>query len=159
MLPTPPLVVLSLFLSTTYAYPSTNPGVAYSSMPHDGLLRFHVRQHSPITPSSTDLGTLLSSSTASSKENRYERSLIQPIHCRIGLAQPSPTLLPRRPQIALSVYNFQSMLTTQRQFNGYVFNIVFYPSGHFELLLQMPVRFAESDLRCHRGGETGALCL
>ena len=109
-----------------------------------------MRRHSPITPSSTDLGTLLSSSTASSKENRHGRFPIQSIHCRIGLDQPLPTLLPRRLQIALTVYNFQSMLTAQRQFNGYVFSVFFYPSGHFELLLQMPVRVEESNLQCHR---------
>ena len=36
-------------------------------------------------------------------------------------------LLSRRPQIALSVYNLQSMSTIQRQFNGYVFNVTLCP--------------------------------
>jgi len=43
------------------------------------------------------------------------------------------------------------MLTTQRYFNGYVFNVVLYPSGHFKLLLfQMPMRAEESNLWHHR---------
>jgi len=36
---------------------STNSGVVYSSMPHDGLVRFRTRQHYSITPSSTNLYT------------------------------------------------------------------------------------------------------
>ena len=66
------------------------------------------------------------------------------------------SLLSQGPQINLSVHNLQSISPTQRQFNGYVFNVVLYPPGHFELLLsQLRMRAEESNLRHHRGGEEG----
>ena len=103
---------------------STNSGVAYSRI-SDDLVRFRKRQHHPIIPSSTSLCTLLSPSIAFSKEKRHRRSLIQSIHC---VASDStnlrPPLLSRWGQIAFSVCNLQSTLTTQRQFNGYAFNVV-----------------------------------
>ena len=55
------------------------------------------------------------------------------------------------PQISLSVHNLQSMSTTQPPFNGYVFNVVVYPPGHFKLILfQMLMRAEESNFRPHR---------
>ena len=43
--------------------------------------------------------------------------------------------LSQQPQITLSLYDLQKMLRTQCQSNGYLFNLVIYPSSHFRLLL------------------------
>ena len=64
----------------------------------------------------------------------------------------------QRPQTALSVYNLQGMLAPQRQFNGYLFNVVLYPSGHFELLFQMPMRAEESSLQVRRVHRDSEVC-
>ena len=53
------------------------------------------------------------------------------MYCRIGLDQRSPILLSLADPNRYSVYNFQSMLTTQHQFNCYVFNVVRFPSCYF----------------------------
>ena len=94
---------------------------------HNGLVRFRMRRHHPITLSPTSFYTVPSSSIAFPKQNKHGRSLIQWIQCCIGIDQPSPPLLCRWAQIALSVYNLQSMVTNQRHFSGYVFDMVLYP--------------------------------
>ena len=55
---------LALFI---HLYLSTSSGVAYSSMHHDGLVMFRMRQHYPITPSSINLHTPVCSSSRSRK--------------------------------------------------------------------------------------------
>jgi len=144
-----------------HLYLSTNSGVAYSSRPHDCLVRFHTQQHYPIIPSSTNLYTPSWTLVLNRVPEREQaQALPHPVNtlCRIGLDQPSPppsslSTAPNRPFCIQPPEHVDDL----RQFNGYVFNVVPYPSGHFELLLfQMLMRAEELNLRHHRGGEVGA---
>ena len=89
---------LALFI---HLYLSTSSGVAYSSMHHDGLVMFRMRQHYPSHP-------VQSTSTHPSAPHRVpEReqapALPHPVNTlhRIGISQPSPpsslSTAPNRP--------------------------------------------------------------
>ena len=97
---------LALFI---HLYLSTSSGVAYSSMHHDGLVMFRIDSTTPSHP-------VQSTSTHPSAPHRVpEREQapafphpVNTLH-RIGIRPPP---LSRRPQIALSLYDLQSMLMT-----------------------------------------------
>ena len=145
---------LAHFIHRPSIHLSANSSLAYS--PHNGLLRFLMRHHYPIRPS------LINVHPPSSPQSRPQQrtSTGAPSSSRCTVASDSTSVPPSsslsRTQIAHSVYNLQSMLTTQHQFNGYVFNVVRFPSCYFKLLFEIPMRAEELNLRYHRGGEAGA---
>jgi len=126
-----PLLSRSFHTPKRQLYLSTDSSLTHSGILHGDLLSFRLRHYFPIRNS-----TLFSSSLVFPKENKHGRSLMQSIHCVTSESANlrPPSSLSTAPNCPFCVQPPEHVDDPAPAFNGYVYNVVLYPSGQFELL-------------------------